>query len=256
MQAPSEDAWTFDTTGLLHLPGTLTAEQLDSAQLGSPEDAASPLRAHPALLHAIPELGCGETKYRLDAPARLLPAAASPQQRWGWLNSDAVQDVKRLGYDIVVGQPTAEHDSVRRAQVRGFRVLWVLEDTDALGSVTGSHKGSLPPPTPEVAASMKALVPLQLRAGDLVLASATTLLSWMPGAGAAPPKILELVLRLDSKIGSVRSSPVPTPPHPTPHTPHPTSLIQPSCRLRSPTRSRLARRGPRPPRRTLRSRRI
>ena len=166
MQAPSEDAWTFDTTGLLRLPGTLTAEQLDSAaaQLGSPEDAAAPLRAHPELLHRIPELGCGETKYRLDAPARLLPAE-SPQQRWGWLNSDAVQDVKRLGYDIVVGQPTAEHDSVRRAQVRGFRVLWVLEDTDALGSVTGSHKGSLPPPTPEVAASMKALVPLPLRAG-------------------------------------------------------------------------------------------
>ena len=46
-------------------------------------------------------------------------------------------------------------------------MLWVLEDTDALGAVTGSHKSSLPPPTPDVAAQMGALVPLTLRAGDI-----------------------------------------------------------------------------------------
>jgi hypothetical protein len=36
----------------------------------------------------------------LDHPARLLPSAQ--QQRGAWLNSAAVEDVKRLGYDIVV----------------------------------------------------------------------------------------------------------------------------------------------------------
>jgi hypothetical protein len=62
--------------------------------------AAQPLRAHPALLDCIPEVSSGEAKYRLDHPARLLPSAQ--QQRGAWLNSAAVEDVKRLGYDIVV----------------------------------------------------------------------------------------------------------------------------------------------------------
>jgi hypothetical protein len=59
------------------------------------------------------------------AAARLLPSAAVQQQHW--INSDAVEDAKRLGYDIVTA------NAVRRANVRGFRVLWALDDTDALG---------------------------------------------------------------------------------------------------------------------------
>jgi hypothetical protein len=164
------------------------------------------LRAHPTVVSAVDELGCGETKYRLDRPAQLLPAAA----RGDWLNSDSLEDVKRLGYDIVLGPPsTANNSFFRRAQVRGFRVLWVLGDTDALGAVAGSHKCSLPPPPSDIAAEMNALVPLPLRAGDLLIAAATTLLAWLPNgatgavAATAPPRIVELVLVLDHKIGGV-----------------------------------------------------
>jgi hypothetical protein len=44
-----------------------------------------------------------------------------------------------------------------------------------------------------------------LRLGDLVIAAATTLLAWQPEAAdasaTAPPRILELVLCFDSKLG-------------------------------------------------------
>lgn len=164
-----------------------------------------PLRAHPAVLACVPKLGSGETQYRLDHPARLLPAA----QHGTWLNSDAVEDVRRLGYEIVPrgnpagSDPTAEGLlATRRAHVRGIRVLWALDDTDALGIVEASHKSALPPPSPEVAAQMGALTPLPLRAGDLVLAAATTLLAWRHASedAAAPPRVLELVLCFDSKL--------------------------------------------------------
>jgi hypothetical protein len=122
-----------------------------------------------------------------------------------WLNSNVVEDVKRLGYNIVVGPPTGDY-SFRRAQVRGFRVLWVLDDctTCTLGTVVASHKSSLPSPPPDVAAKMKALAPVgPLRAGDLVVAAATTLLAWTADADAtaSTPRILELVFCLDGKIG-------------------------------------------------------
>ena len=135
MDAPSEDAWTFDLTGLIHLPAALAPEQLAAAQLHSnPTEAAATLRAHSTLLELLPGLSislcvslclsvseplrhavlaCGEIKYRLDQPPRLLPSG----QRGAWLNSDAVEDAKRLGYDIVVGRPTGDY-SFRRAAVR------------------------------------------------------------------------------------------------------------------------------------------
>ena len=68
MQAPSEEAWSFDVTGLIHKPGVLSAEQLATARghADHPTQAASPtLRAHPALLELLPVLACGETKYLL-----------------------------------------------------------------------------------------------------------------------------------------------------------------------------------------------
>lgn len=139
----------------------------------------------------MPCFSLGETKYRLDHPARVLPL---PQQQCGgWLNSDAVEDAKRLGYSIIAdpGGSTgcvllywhwsatvrqclrwsSSHCTVvfivavamrqsvysltvsakwgrfgpRRATVRGFRVLWVLEDTDVLGAVHGAHSHNLTP---------------------------------------------------------------------------------------------------------------
>ena len=214
MSVPSEDAWTFDTSGWLHLPAVLSTEQValasnhamdqvspGASDLAAAASAAPLLRTHPALLQIISELSCGETKYRLDHPARLLPSPTQHHQHqqhsWGWLNSDAVEDAKRLGYGIEI-EP---NNSGRKPQVRGVRVLWVLEDTQHLGVVSGSHKGSMPPPAPDLAAEMKALLPLPLRAGDLVIAAATTLLAWVPGIAIGRPKILELVLRLDPKIG-------------------------------------------------------
>jgi hypothetical protein len=51
---------------------------------------------------------------------------------------------------------------------------------------------------------MGALVPLPLRAGDLVVAAATTLLAWRPtapGAATRPtPRVLELVICFDPKL--------------------------------------------------------
>eukprot|EP01043_Picozoa_sp_COSAG02_P012257 COSAG02_NODE_471_length_21662_cov_70.510040_9_plen_233_part_00 len=204
MDAPCEHAWTFDVMGLVHLPAALSAGQLAEAQqqahtVSSISAAANPLRAHPALLDLLPVLACGETKYHLDQPPRLLPSVNG-----AWLNSDAIEDMKRLGYDIVVGQPTGDY-SFRRAEVRGFRVLWVLDDCSGLGTVTASHKSSLPAPSPKVAAQMKALVPVgPLRAGDLVIAAATTLLSWTndgSNSKATAPRILELIFCRDTKIG-------------------------------------------------------
>jgi hypothetical protein len=200
MGPPSEDAWTLDTTGFLHLPATLTADVVAAAAgLPCPILAAAPLRAHPTLLRCIPEVAGGETLYRLDHPARLLPGGGGGGSQW--LNSDKVEDVKRLGYDIVV----AAGGSGRTVSARGLRVLWVLDDCDKLGAVTGSHKSSLPPPTPAVAAEMKALVPLALRAGDLLVAAATTLLAWLPdpaASAAGAPRILELVLCLDPQLAA------------------------------------------------------
>ena len=74
--------------------------QVVTAGGASATAAAQPLRAHPALLACIPKVSSGEAKYRLDHPARLLPSAQ--QQCGAWLNSAAGEDVKRLGYDIVV----------------------------------------------------------------------------------------------------------------------------------------------------------
>ena len=204
MAAPSEDAWTFDVAGFVHLPSTLSPQQVVdaaghlpvAADAAAVAEAVRPLRAHPKIVELLPGLG-GGTQYRLDHPPRMLPGAPPPEQRWGWLTSDAVQDAKRLGYDIVSSATS------RSAHARGFRVLWVLEDTSELGAVTGSHKSSLPPPTPTVAAEMQGLVPLHLRKGDLVLAAATTLFAWLPGASSAlsaTPQVLELVLCFDSKL--------------------------------------------------------
>ena len=100
--------------------------------------------------------------------------------------------------------------NIRGAHVRGFRVLWALEDTDALRLVEASHKSALPPPSPELAAQIPgALVPLPLRAGDLVLAAATTLLAWHPAASqTATGRVLELVICFDEKLargGSIGS---------------------------------------------------
>eukprot|EP01049_Picozoa_sp_SAG25_P016222 SAG25_NODE_3630_length_1018_cov_1.200218_2_plen_142_part_01 len=142
MGAPSEDAWTFDTTGLLHLPSVLSEAEIaharaqlaarsSSSSAADVAAAAPALRVHPTLLACLPELSCGELRYRLDHPPRLLPPPPPPQRgAAGWLNSDAVEDVRRLAYHIGPSAAATEGSgSVRRARVGGFRILWVLDDT-------------------------------------------------------------------------------------------------------------------------------
>ena len=96
-------------TAALAGPGPALAEQL--------------CLVHPALMAHVSEVTEGETRYRLSETPRLLPAASGDPE--GWLTAVAPEDVRRLAYEI--GMYPA-----RRAQVKGIRVLWVLEDTEAL----------------------------------------------------------------------------------------------------------------------------
>ena len=96
MRASSaEDVWAFDVSGFLHLPATLSAEQVARLQSADASTAAAQLRAHPTVVAIIPELACGETLYRLDHPPRLLPKQKT------WFNSMAIEDTRRLGYHIL-----------------------------------------------------------------------------------------------------------------------------------------------------------
>jgi hypothetical protein len=101
--ASTEDVWAFDVSGFLHLPATLSAEQVAGLQLADASTAAAQLRAHPAVVAAIPELGCGETLYRLDHPPRLLPKQQT------WFNSMAIEDTRRLGYHILPRKQPCTH---------------------------------------------------------------------------------------------------------------------------------------------------
>ena len=189
----TEDSWTFDVTGYLHVPAQLSPGQVAamSAAAGpGPQLAEQLCLVHPALMARVSEVTEGETRYRLSETPRLLPRDAAAVGGEGWLTAVAPEDVRRLAYEI--GMYPAQ-----RAQVKGIRVLWVLEDTDALRVVAASHKSSTPPPPPAVAAEMGAMDAPSLRAGDLLLLAGTTLMAWQPAAAAA--RVVEVVLEWDSR---------------------------------------------------------
>jgi hypothetical protein len=196
--AVTEDAWTFDVTGYLHVRAQLSPGQvaaMSAAALAGPGPALAEqlCLVHPALMAHVSEVTEGETRYRLSETPRLLPAASGDPE--GWLTAVAPEDVRRLAYEI--GMYPA-----RRAQVKGIRVLWVLEDTDALRVVAASHKSSSPPPPPAVAAEMGAMDAPSLRAGDLLLLAGTTLMAGQQaqqGAAATAARVVEVVLEWDSR---------------------------------------------------------
>ena len=178
-----EDAWTFDVAGWIRVPAVLSPAELADAAAhlaaDRPAAAAAPLRAHPAVVGCIPEFACGQTLYRLDHPPRALPppspSVGGSGDGGGWLNSDAVEDQKRLGYSIVGTAATPADASQgspaggRRADVRGFRVLWVLEDTELCAP---PHRCACPP------RHLLALLPAPAQRSGLALAAVVCLPSW------------------------------------------------------------------------------
>ena len=183
-QEAREDAWTFDVQGWIHMPAAL--EHSSDAERGG----VDLLLQQPRVLAKLEELAQGETRYRLDAPPRELQG-----QGQGWLNSLLPSDVRRLGYDLGV-YPT------QRALIRGFRLLLVLEDGGSpvtpVALAPASHKAVLPPPTADVVEAMGGVARPALRAGDVLIAAATTLAAnHSPRGPDSAARLVEVVLRFD-----------------------------------------------------------
>eukprot|EP01045_Picozoa_sp_COSAG04_P014777 COSAG04_NODE_1124_length_8149_cov_4.403700_4_plen_312_part_00 len=178
-QEAREDAWTFDVQGWIHLPAALQHSEAGGGDL---------LLQQPRVLAKLQELAQGETRYRLDAPPREVQG-----QGQGWLNSLLPSDVRRLGYDLGVYP-------ARRALIRGFRVLLVVEDEGSpvtpVALAPASHKAVLPPPTAGVVEEMGGVARPALRAGDVLIAAATTLAAHSP-RGPDGSALVEVVLRFD-----------------------------------------------------------
>ena len=91
-----------------------------------------------------------------------------------WANDLTVDEQRRLGYDIA-SRPD-------RAFVWGLRALWAVEDS-CLVVCPASHKANVhPPPSMSRAEELGATERVQLRAGDCLLAVATTLVGAEPGS--------------------------------------------------------------------------
>lgn len=122
MDIGSEASWIFDVSGFVHLPAVLSAKEVKNLGAAVGHDfsepavaaaASRPLRGHDALLQTIPELARGGSPYRLDHPVRVLPPAAL--QGDSWLNSDSVEDARRLGYDMSTAFSNGGSATVRGA---------------------------------------------------------------------------------------------------------------------------------------------
>ena len=186
--AGPEDGWTFDVLGFWHQPAVVRPDLLTRLSVAADSDqlAEELAQLHPSLMECISNVNAGETRYRLAQTPRLLDADTGGE----WITSTAPEDLRRLAYEVGLVPE-------RTALCKGFRVLYVLEDTDALGIAWCSHKSAKPPPPPATAAAMGALPPLFLRAGDLIVLAGTTLTAWQPSA--EPAAILELILEHDSR---------------------------------------------------------
>ena len=91
-----------------------------------------------------------------------------------WANDLTVDEQRRLGYDIA-SRPD-------RAFVWGLRALWAVEDSCPV-VCPASHKANVhPPPSMSRAEELGATERVQLRAGDCLLAVATTLVGAEPGS--------------------------------------------------------------------------
>ena len=199
--AGPEDGWTFDVLGFWHQPAVVRPDLLAALSVAADSDqlAEALAQLHPSLMECISNVNAGETRYRLAQTPRLLDTDTGGE----WITSTAPEDLRRLAYEVGLVPE-------RTALCKGFRVLYVLEDTDALGVAWCSHKSAKPPPPPATAAAMDALVSPPLRAGDLVLLAGTTLTAWQPGD--EPGTILELILEHDSRVyDSMEAAMVPDP---------------------------------------------
>ena len=174
--AGPEDGWTFDVLGFWHQPAVVRPDLITRLSVAADTDqlAEELAQLHPSLMECISNVNAGETRYRLAQTPRLLDADTGGE----WITSTAPEDLRRLAYEVGLVPE-------RTALCKGFRVLYVLEDTDGLGIAWCSHKSAKPPPPPATAAAMGALPPLLLRAGDLIVLAGTTLTAWQPGAEPA-----------------------------------------------------------------------
>ena len=190
-----EQRWAFELDGYILLPSLLGAPAAAHA-------TPAALAEHPDLLAAIDQLAGGElplwyraaydgtegkeqefhtTKFELDRPSRRLTEEGQ------WANDLTVDEQRRLGYDT-----TSRPDQVC---VWGLRALWAVGDSCVV-VCPASHKANVqPPPSMARAEELGATERVQLRAGDCLLAVATTLV----GAAAPGGSLQECIFCDDSR---------------------------------------------------------
>ena len=177
-----EQKWAFELDGYILLPSLLPAQEAAHA-------TPAALAEHPDLLASIDQLAGGELPlwYRaaydgtegkeqefhtinfvLDRPSRRLTEEGQ------WANDLTVDEQRRLGYDT-----TSRPD---RVCVWGVRALWAVGDSCVM-VCPASHKANVqPPPSMARAEELGATERVQLRAGDCLLAVATSLVGAAPGS--------------------------------------------------------------------------
>ena len=199
----AEDEWAFDLSGWVVLRGLLHADAAAAcraAALEQPTDLLeqppiAALATHAGLRDAIaqllgvstPLLGHAASsepiEFRLDSPPELLaptdaclPATLDRGER------------RRLEYD------TDSRPDV--ANVRGLRVLWILEPTSDVALVAASHKthDGFRPPSLLRMEEMGATSRPALAAGDVVLCAATTLVGRLRTSDSAAAAVVQMTL--------------------------------------------------------------